>query len=668
MAKRLVSLAVAALVLVSCAKDSDLTVVAATVKLTEKPDATTAEVSATGLGARFKGKRGKKGWWKLTLPDGKEAFAPPEALAPYPIVGQPRWVVAPFAGQLAEPDLASRTITAKYEIGTELQIVGGAPWLPPEIAAVIGSGTVIGFVPVRTLGDREPKAGDLLAAGREALLAGRPSEALMQGKRALILDPKHAGARALVAALHEANGDAEAEGMQDALVVPPTAPPAVTVNVGDAAFVGVASLELRKAKGDTTEVLTRLPINTPVTVRAIDGTWTQVAWKGQPDVGANIDVYPFEAKTAAPKPAVATATTGAAIALEEVVVDDDLTVGWLLGGHLSAVEQESTAIAGVARQRVAAGKTAEAVELFERAVTLAPSNLELTRELLATAIQADRYLVAAYAALALARGGEDLGGLEVVTMDLFFGCRGDRYEAERVSGSDAPEADEALEDNACVYDVDSEPPCEPCNYDGHDDHNYDEHDDAGDGEGEEEAPELSPEETERRHQIEQAEAAALAAQEAVEQAERDAAAEKEQREREVDIAQHELYVTKIATAYPGGYWVYLEIRNRQAGRVAGAKIQIYQVSSYSEGGSPSYSPDSVVVGEVELPPLGPNASVGLWFEVPQYTGMEYGVVRMADVDTAREAIAKGLDGASEHSMPPHHSVLVAKPDCSCGGC
>jgi hypothetical protein len=71
------------------------------------------------------------------------------------------------------------------------------------------------------------------------------------------------------------------------------------------------------------------------------------------------------------------------------------------------------------------------------------------------------------------------------------------------------------------------------------------------------------------------------------------------------------------------------------------------------------------VGEVELPPLGPNASVGLWFEVPDYRDVEYGVVRMGGVDEAAAAIRNGLGGAG---MPPHADIAVESEDCSCGGC
>lgn len=673
--RRFVAIVIAALFVVSCGRDVDLTVVAASAKLVDTPDPASAAAETLTLGAKLKGRRGKKGWWKVKRANGKEAYAPPEALAPFPVQGQPRWVVAPVAGQLAEADLASRAITARYEIGTPLEIVGGAAWLPPEIAAVVKDGVVIGYVPVKAIGDREPKAGDLLVAAREALLAGKLAEALMQGRRALSLDPKHTGARALVAAIHEANGDPEAAAMQDALVAPKTEPPPVVVKEGESVFVGSADLALHKGRGQTTEVLTRLPINTPVSVKAIEGPLAKVAWKGQPDVGANIDVDPWESAAAPPKPdasATATSTSAATPALAEILADEGMTIGWVLAGHLAPGEQNAEATAAVARQRLAEGKAADAAELFERAVTLAPSNLELTRELLAAAVQADRYLTAAFAALALNRGGEDLGGLEVADIELFYGCRGERWEAKRVSGASAPEAGEALPDDACVTDVDADPPCEPCAVYEHDDY-YEEHGDCVDcgeeGVEEEATPEESAEEAERRRQIEEAEAAAEAAREAIAQAERDAAAEKERREHEAAVADHGVYLTKIDTAFDrafdSGSWVYVEIKNRQAGRVAGAKLQIYRVPFSPSYGSRHYERDSLEVGEVELPPLGPNASVGLWFPVQTYLNVEYGVLRMGSLEEAREKLSSALGG---NDMPPHVEVSVEGEDCSCGGC
>lgn len=654
-------------------KPVEVTVVAPEAVIRNAATSDAPVLATLKMGDTLAARLGKLGW-KTTLPDGTKGFLAGDAVAPFPIAATPAFVVAPFAARLPAQDAELRTVTGKFPIGTKVEIVRGAAWLKPEFVAMIEGGKVTGFLIARTIADEQPTAPDLVAAARADLLEGNYDGAVTNAERAHAFDPKDRPALALAAALRRARGDVEAGELEKKLAALPGSgpkPPAprIAVEAGKDAFVGASTLALRKAPSTDAPVLARLSINTPVSVVAIEGEWAHVRWEGTPDSGKPLELDLFGVKkvagSAAPDAAVAAATAApvGAVTPDGAV---PLTDGWLAAGYLSPVHLEASGLAAEAKKLIAAMKPLEAVGLLERRVALAPHDAAATKELLAAALQTDQFLVAAYAALALAKRTGDLDGIAVDVIELAYGCRGDVTKAAIVSPQSIE--DEVLKRaprNACAVNVDVEGPCDPC------DEYYEDYDPAQEGDSEEER---------------QARAAERAAARA------EAKAESERMHQE-EVEASTQFVAKLVELFPSGPMLHVRLRNRTAARTVPRTLQVYSVpvvtlSGHDEHEAP-YSLETLKVEDVKVPSLGPQESLELWIPVPEYIGMEYGIAAgesaeateagiLATFNPARpeydengqvvEPADSGEEEEEAATMPPHQGVSNEAQDCSCGGC
>ena len=397
--------------------------------------------------------------------------------------------------------------------------------------------------------------------------------------------------------------------------IPPKAPAlpaaAAWVAAGKTAYVGASSLYLRKSASAAAPAMVRLFINTPVEVLEVQGEWARVRWAGSPAAAHVLFVDPFGVdKVSTPQPPRAASSRGP-------------TEGWLAAGFLEPAPLDAAALKAEAARLAQAGKSDEAATLLERAVALSPEDRDALRALVEAALAAKRWTAAALAGSALAGPGRPIApSLEVESLDLAYGCRGDLAKAVVLAPSPADLKAGRAPADACAVNVEAFGPCEPCK--------------------------IEKEEDKVRFA-------------------------KEQREYAKSAPAFEARRAALDRLYPPRPMLHLRLRNRQAASpLAAARLFVYTADAI--GACESLGPVEPLKGlmlvELKSPPLGPQEAVELWIRAPQYAGRHYGVLGEASIEIRKDALKQHLSGAEPgkahyEGLPPIRSLTTGGDPCCC---
>lgn len=372
-------------------------------------------------------------------------FVEAREIFPLPLAPKPRFVVDPEATLFA--DAERKQPGRRLKLGEALAVLQSDAW--PEVAAVVKSGALAGFVTSGNLGDAAPTAASLV---ERALVRMRqldaPGTARLVGG-ALALEPKHPVASAIYGAMFASTPQGWAI-LKQAPRSPPLPELALDPPPGEGpAWVLASLLRLRAKPDEKAKSVRELPIGTELVLEgaapagwararvARDRTFAAIAARS----GEGLSLG--EGRLAPTDPAAGD-TVGF---VPRVFLSGEAPTGAVLETHFQGAHQ----------------KPDHAVVWAQRLAALAPSR-ERHQALVGLALETRRYELAGRALVEATRpaAAERPDSQSGVELEYLWGCSADPREArpERVEAGQTPTA-------ACIDFVEFRP-CDACS--PHEDH------------------------------------------------------------------------------------------------------------------------------------------------------------------------------------------------------
>lgn len=386
----------------------------------------------------------------VKLRDGRTGRVARHLLRAFPMTGERRFVVVPWAPEFKEAEKGG-ALRRRHRAGTGLDVVA----IDDGLLAVVEGGAPVGFVPADHFADHPPTAAEIFAHVMRGLRALDVEQAVDAARETLHLDPHHIAALEVMWASEVGDDWARAKEWKAKLKAlrgeerPWPSLPVSPVKPGGA-FVTASNLRLRQEPSPTARVVAYLEIATPVVVESIDAQgWARVSVHQ----GEKIDLDSRE------RAAVVDAAVSAAPPVR-------VLHGALKAEYLAPERPDETKLVEHARAAESQGLYDEATLWRQRHLALSGHTPELARAVVDDALRAERMSAAYFAARPPQAASAGTANGIRVALSLAFGCRGDPRAATEVVDTfddtiDVERVARELPSDACVVHVETKAPCAP---------------------------------------------------------------------------------------------------------------------------------------------------------------------------------------------------------------
>lgn len=617
--------ALTALFLLAAGCSKDAVVVATAIDVTDAPAGSVVRTLAFGHKLRVKRWPGDPEAW-LRIADGGFVRSSDVMLVPIQGTAQ-RYVIV--HSTVALDGTTGKKGLKRFRPAAKVEVVA----TDALKTLIVDNGLPVGFVPTSDLSERPPAAKDFVEralADLQALdLAGVEKEA----EAALSLAPAEPAALELLGQLLVDKNWKRSRTLlneRGALAPWPDVAKPVTPKEGDTLYVAATILKLRTNPDAMSKEKAEIPIATPIHVEERQGEWVRVTSPSR-SLTVSLGSLQWDA------PLSTTTASVAGWVHTRYLVGEPPDVATLTTAAARAREKNNDAEEALWRQRLLALEPT-------RSAQIAFVDAAVRSGHLAAAVDGAKTSVATTS-----------GAL--VTIEAFFGCRGDVAKAETMRAelfdTLTPEAvTRTLGDDACLAAFDVHPPCEPAIDDEY----------AHDGDAASEAEHFSND------------PAVQASREKIEIEERTAWLARAHAEWTKNVAEHNAHIGVLDELFSSSPKVRVRFL-RPLTWAANKKAFLASIPYENVGAClPEYKVRHAAaqVSSLSLPELLPTSTLDVWIDIEDRGDIILAVLFAHDLDDAR-AQAQKLDvrlegSALEDPITPAALLVLPEDHCAWQGC